>query len=565
MPDREYLDRVLPLLDHVVDAVTVIHQAGVLHRDIKPSNVLTDARGNLWLSDFGLARLKEKGLGTSPGEALGTPGFMSPEQSEGAEDLDFRSDVFSVAATIYRVLTLEMPYGLRGEKDDPPVPCSRLQPALSPDFDAVLLKALEKDRELRYPSAKEFQEDWRRARQGLLPRARTMGKVRRWARSIRRHKLQVAVGLLFVLLLGSVGYFLSQPKRPPSTDPIIRTVKLETKPPGARVVMVPIDPKTGEFLPDQAIRPEETTPLTIQEVPAGEYLVVADIEGFGFHEVYRTVPESGQNFFGLDPGQERPKGPAPSRQIWEENPDGSVSLEGIRIPNANEVVKGMALFAGGQFLMGPENGLAPPHPVDVSSFYLDPTEVTVGDYKKVLKLPEEVHREKIGDEYAVCFVTFYEARSYAESAGKRLPDEAEYEYAATNKGSQKFPWGRNGPGQITEWSFGRVRKPDYDHTDTEPRVFGLFSNVMEWTNSWNLPDASLPPEIQREFLGTRIVRGGAPPVVYGKPFTHPDDKTGHPWDPRGRWGYSMKSGYRGVGFRCARSEKPRFMQVKKTD
>src|SRR5205823_6411677 len=94
LDDRAYLEQMLPVLDQVVSAVAALHRAGVLHRDIKPSNVLIDEWGKPWLSDFGLARLEEEGVGTLTGQGMGTPGYTSPEQGDGAKDLDYRTDLF---------------------------------------------------------------------------------------------------------------------------------------------------------------------------------------------------------------------------------------------------------------------------------------------------------------------------------------------------------------------------------------------------------------------------------------------------------------------------------------
>jgi serine/threonine protein kinase len=130
------------VLDQVVEAVAVLHRAGVLHRDVKPSNVLVDGRGHVQISDFGLARLGEEAALTSPGHELGTPGFMSPEQWAGKLDVDARADLFGLGATLYQALTLEAPFGkARLTTDDPPpAPITALQPLLPADFDAVVSK-----------------------------------------------------------------------------------------------------------------------------------------------------------------------------------------------------------------------------------------------------------------------------------------------------------------------------------------------------------------------------------------------------------------------------------------
>src|SRR5207253_3253238 len=198
LDDRAYLGKMLPLLDQVVDAVTAIHQAQVLHRDIKPSNVLVDQQGEAWLSDFGLARLEKVGAGTSPGVAVGTRGYMSPEQTRG-EEIDARADLFALGVTIYQALTLHLPYP-REVTPESPEPPSRSQPLLAGDFDAVLLKVLAADRDKRYGSSVEFRDDWRSVRQGLLPKAVPAGPVQRLARRVRRHPWTVAAGVAAVAL-----------------------------------------------------------------------------------------------------------------------------------------------------------------------------------------------------------------------------------------------------------------------------------------------------------------------------------------------------------------------------
>jgi serine/threonine protein kinase len=136
--DQEYLQQVLPVLDQMIDSVTAIHMAGVIHRDIKSSNVLVDRHGNAWVGDFGLARLRDAALLTQAGHPIGTPAYMSPEQRAGRSDVDERSDLFSLGATLYETLTLELPFGREGVRRDdvPPRFPSVWQRLLSRDYDA---------------------------------------------------------------------------------------------------------------------------------------------------------------------------------------------------------------------------------------------------------------------------------------------------------------------------------------------------------------------------------------------------------------------------------------------
>src|SRR5205085_1909414 len=101
-----YVRSVARLGVQAAEALEHAHSRGVVHRDIKPANLLLDGRGNLWVTDFGLARLQDdRGL-TLTGDVLGTLRYMSPEQAAGSKELDHRTDVYSLGATLYELLAL---------------------------------------------------------------------------------------------------------------------------------------------------------------------------------------------------------------------------------------------------------------------------------------------------------------------------------------------------------------------------------------------------------------------------------------------------------------------------
>lgn len=560
LDDRQYFEQVLPVLDLVVSAVAALHREGVLHRDIKPSNVLIDEWGKPWLSDFGLARLEEEGAGTVTGQGMGTPGYMSPEQSAGAKDLDYRADLFGLGATLYQALTLELPYGKGRVKEHGPAPVapSRRQPLLARDFDTVLLKSLERNRNDRYGSAIELQEDWQRVRQGQLPRARRAGKVQRLIRVARRHPLQSAFGLAALTLIGLLGTLAAmwrnqeKPSTPePVVEPVYRTVRVETEPPGARIVIVPLHPLTGEHLTKHLRRPEAKSPVTVEQVAVGRCLVIADLGEGRFHEVYRLLPAVGEQTVG--------KGAHERAMVDRE---GTVHWPAVAIPDRN-IVRGMAYFGGGDFVMGAaEFTEAPPHNRTVKPFYLDTTEVTEEAYQAKFPgaEPKSVRR---GKDFPVVHLPLKAALSYAEAVGKRLPDEAEYEFAATAGGKRAFPWGDD-KGKMQEWPLGRVREPAFDHTDTDPPVYGLLSNVLEWTETKYAPYPSLArgpqaiatnPALRDVVEFGWIIRGGPYAIASGR-----KDPTEHPrqWSPRFRPATDSRDGLPGLGFRCARSAAPRY-------
>lgn len=200
------------------DALQHAHDCGIVHRDIKPGNLLLEANGHLWVADFGLARLPGVSELTRTGEVVGTLRYMSPEQAAGAA-VDHRTDVYSLGATLYELVTLRPAFPGSAAQDllariaseEPPAPRA-IAPAVPRDLETIVLKAMAKEPAERYAAAAEMADDLRRYledRPVLARRPTAAHRLRKWA---RRNRGLVAAGVAVMvafLAFAAVGFAVS--------------------------------------------------------------------------------------------------------------------------------------------------------------------------------------------------------------------------------------------------------------------------------------------------------------------------------------------------------------------
>jgi formylglycine-generating enzyme required for sulfatase activity/tRNA A-37 threonylcarbamoyl transferase component Bud32 len=515
------LEQALPILEQVADALDYAHAQGVVHRDVKPSNVAVEETGRgmrATLMDFGLVKaMAESTVLTSQGTLLGSPEYMAPEQADPnrAAEIGPATDRYALGIVAYQSLTGRVPFPgntsatlnahLNLEPPEPRAICKDL----SPEVAAALLEMLAKPPGDRFASAHAFVA---RLWEDMLSESRT-----------REREAQLAP--LYEQLQAAAA-------REEWTEVLALGGQIRALDPGYRDV-----PQLMERASEHLRRRRPSLPARARAWGvgvAGLFLVVLVALGVALAPRLLEVIS-----------KEKPSALS-AGDTWTRPADGMV----------------MVYVPGGEFEMGSTEGdenEQPVHIVALDGFWIDQTEVTNAQYQSCVdaggceppserRSPTrpEYYGNSVYDDYPVIQASWYQARTYCESVGARLPTEAEWEYAARGSDSLVYPWGDSPPSDALAnccYNVGdTTRVGSYPDGTGWCGALDMAGNVWEWVADWY---GEYPSERQVSPAGPssgklRVLRGGS--WGYGQDFArcayrhsdHPDDFGGH------------------VGFRCAR-------------
>lgn len=436
------LDEVVHIMTTVCEAVHYAHERSMIHRDLKPANVMINASGQPILMDFGVAKIIGGQQHTATGAIVGTPTYISPEQVRGDRP-DHRADIYSLGVMLFEMISGRVPFdsdtalSIMLKHLNDPVPDIRAINADVPEaLAAAAQKALAKQPDDRFQSAHEMAAALRHAAASVpaLPAEKTS--------------------------LGAPSPVRPQPE--PTATIATRTTPVPTPKPTSvdnRPATVHASPRTTAV--EQPAKPAgrpNMMPILIGvgAVAVIGILVIAIIGAVVGGRILSSQPTPTAIAAATNPNTEVPV------SVTEPVPTGSPAADSTDTaapptdtappPTAIPVPEGMRLIPAGFFKMGSDVGRAderPEHPVLLRAFYIDTVEVTNGAYRKCVEAGActpsgSVRQNTAGfEDYPVMLVDWNQASTYCAWADKRLPTEAEWEYAAGGPDDLMWPWGNS--------------------------------------------------------------------------------------------------------------------------
>jgi formylglycine-generating enzyme required for sulfatase activity len=537
------LAEVAEILQQSARGLNAAHKLGIIHRDLKPDNIFL-TRGDegelvVKVVDFGIAKLRESGvMHTQTGMVLGTPAYMSSEQAYGmrSDELDARSDIYSLGVMVYEMLTGNLPFHsdtpvgyLRKHMQEEPPPFKAIAQSLGvpPQVEAVVMRALKKKREERYPSALEFAHAFAAA-----------------ALSAPTADVSQPLPSTKVVVSPTAREFDA-----PEPRPSIAQAKAETAvptPPPARAERITepptAQPEAGKAAAANAL-PFQTTsksPRRMKFVVIAVVALILIVAGVWYFSPSASQPvEKSQGGIGAPQTEAGQQGPVVETPQKPPAPQTEAPRPGLSSPAAGTVKENpkdglrYVWIPPGTFMMGCSPGdneceasEKPSHSVTITKgFWMGQTEVTVVAYRRFAgstgaQMPEAPNFNAGWNNQNVPIVNvpWDNANIFCGWAGGRLPTEAEWEYAARSGNTQA----RYGPLDEVAWYYKNSGDKPQQAAQKAPNAWNLYDmlgNVREWVSDW-YGENYYPASPERDPRGPdsgkfRVQRGGSWDMVSG--------------------------------------------------
>jgi len=510
------MEWILEITKSVCAALDYAHKSGFVHCDVKPANIMIHKNGAVYVSDFGIARMTEASTATMVG--AGTPAYMAPEQARGEAPVP-QTDIYSLGVVLFEMLTGgERPFtgesakttGATSEKVRweqirlPAPPPSKFNSSIPQSMDEIVLKCLEKSPVARYLSATDLLNDLtRQIAQANVPEQPKSEKTPVSAGATRTDSLNLSEQPKGEKMQQKQP--VSQPKEVQKANPLPRRkmgLALVSLISGGIAILL-FFAIFGRGLMSQPGLPASTATnvsSTSTSTPALPVTNAPSLTNIPAPTIPPTLPPTLPSTLGIGSTQISPN-------------DGAV----------------MVFVPAGAFKMGSKSrdDEQPIQPISLNDFWIDQTEVTNKQFAACVSVGvcdphDNFSITRLGyfdnpefADYPVIKVSWYDAETYCEWAGRRLPTEAEWEKAARGIDQRAYPWGNNAPkkdllnsnnylGDTTE-----VKK--YPGGVSYYQVYDMAGNVWEWVSSLYQPYPYDPLDGREELTSiyTRVMRGGS--------------------------------------------------------